>query len=205
MTPHTEGSTATLDTSVRGTTEARALRRLARRELHRSRSLSASAALWITALAVAAIAALLLLERTGTTVPGLALPGSAEIATLAGGAGAVGLAIGAAAVVLGAALLVAALTPARRRRHALQRPGMAMLADDALLASAISRAASRGSRLPLDRARTSLGRAAAMVALHPQSGFSSDAPAADAAVRSLIESLRPTPGLRVVVREERSA
>ncbi|WP_413317684.1 hypothetical protein AA0Z99_12050 [Agrococcus sp. 1P02AA] len=195
MTPHTEGSTA----------DARALRRLTRRELHRSRSLTASVALWVTALVVAAIATMLVLERTGTTIPGLALPGSAEIATLAGGAGAVGIAIGAAAAVLGACMLVAALTPARRRRHALQRPGIAMLADDALLASAISRAASRGSHLPLDRASTSLGRAVATVALRPQSGFTSDAPAADAAVRALVDALRPTPGLRVVVREERSA
>ncbi|MET4098802.1 threonine dehydrogenase-like Zn-dependent dehydrogenase [Agrococcus sp. UYP10] len=187
------------------TPDARELRRLERCELHRSRSLSASIALWLTALAVAAVAALLLLERTGTTVPGATLPGSAEIASLAGGAGAVGIAIGAAAGLVGLAMLILALAPGRRSRRALQREGVAIVADDAVLASAISRAAALASRAPVDRTRTTLGRTSAEVALRPPSGFATDTAAADEAARALIEALRPRPTVRVVVREERDA
>lgn len=184
--------------------DARALRRLERRELHRSRSLSASIALWATALALAAPGALVLAERAGLAIPGVHLPGADAVASLAGAAGPVGIVVGAAAAAFGLVLLVLALAPGRRQRHALERDGIAVIVDDRVLASAISRTAARAARATPDRARTVVGRGSAAITLRPATGFRLDATAAREAGTTLVEHLRPRGAMRVVAKEERA-
>lgn len=182
--------------------ERRTMRRLERRELHRSRSLSASIALAATALAVLAPGALVLAERAGIAIPGLVLPGAAEVDAIAAQGSPVGIGVAIAALVLGIVLLGLALTRGRRARHALERDGVVVIAEDRVIAAAVSRAAARAARSTPDRARTLVSRGSAHVALRTQPGYRLDAAAAKEGAVALVDALRPKGRLRITAKEE---
>lgn len=171
--------------------------KLERRELHRSRSLSASIALILTALALVAGALLVTLGPAGLLPSGVSADAVHETLVNAGG---VSIAIGAALAIVGIVWLLLAITPGRRARRALQRDDVVIVVDDATLASALSGTAARAGRVSIDSAATILSSRRATVELAPGAGFDADLDAAQSSTAALVDRLQTKPGLRTTVK-----
>lgn len=168
-------------------------RRTLRRELHRSRSLSASLALGVVAVGLAyagtesVLAALELdpwlispeqaLEAVNTPSPML----------IAGAT---------AAVVFGVVLLVLAVTPGRRSRHSLPHDRLAIVVDDDVLAGALGSAARAAASVPDGRVHTTISARRANVSVIPSSGHPLDRTSIETAVLDLTSTLAPSPRIR---------
>lgn len=173
------------------------MRRLERRELHRSRSLSSSIALAATAVVLVAAVLLVLLAPAGALPSGWTMDAVGDAVVQPGP---IGIALGAAAVVIGIVWLVLALRSGRRARHALERDGVVVVVDDATLASALSGAAARAARTSADDTRTELGRSRARVIVAADAGFGADVDAAQAAVDDTTTALQPRGRFRSTVK-----
>ena len=171
-------------------------RRILRRERFRSRSASVSIALGLVALGAAYVAVEWVLSFLGqralllspqTAVDGVNSP-SVWGVTAAG-----------TAIALGLVVLLLALIPGRRARHTLPHDRLAIVVDDAVLASAIGRAARTEASVPADRVRTTVSARRALVAVTPSSGIAVDKPSVQAATERLAADLAPVPPLRLAV------
>lgn len=162
----------------------RTIGRLVRRETHSSRAAAsvltagALAGLWLW-LALESVLALLQehpllvspdhLGRWVVDVPANTVPAG----LVAGGAG---------LAILGLVLLWAAVTRGRRPRHALHSNRSAVVADDEVLAAALSRRARLTAGLAPGQVTTTVSRRAVRVQVRPTSGVPVDRDAIDAAV-----------------------
>lgn len=172
--------------------------RTSRRLRFRSRSVAASVALTVPALAAvyaAVESTLALLDLPALVSAPFALVELARENT------AVAIAIGAGLAALGLVCLVVALTPGRYRRRTIADERAAFVVDDDVVASGISRAVAR--RLDIDRSqvRTSLGRRRADVRVTPTTGFGQSAERARTAAAEVVEAIavRPAPSARATV------
>ncbi len=169
-------------------------RRLVRRERYRSRSRAAIIALGLVSLGLAYLGVESVLAALGLA-PLLAGPEQ-----LANGVNSPTLlvVIGAgAAMLFGLVLVVLALVPGRRARHAIPHERMAVVVDDGVLAGALGRAARGAASVPADRVRTTVSARRARVAITPSSGFPVDRSAVEAAARAMAANLAPVPRLSV--------
>jgi hypothetical protein len=173
------------------------MRRYERRELHRSRSLSSSIALIVTALVLLAGSLVAISGPMGLLPNGISGEGVQSFLTSSGAAS---TATGVGVVVLGLVWLVLGLSSGRRSRRALERDGVVVIVDDSTLASALSGTAARAARVGADSARTVLGRRRAQTVLEAQPGFDADLDAARAAATTTIDALQPRRGLRADVK-----
>lgn len=169
-------------------------RMLARRELHRSRSVAVSVVLALIALGAAWLGTESVLAAVDAR-PLLLAPSTMLDAWRTGETPAI---LGAAAgcAVVGIFAVVVALLPGRLARHRVQDARSVILVEDGVLASAVSRTVSRGSGVAPDRVRTAIGRRRADVLVQPTSGHPLDpAEVQELADRALTE-LRPLPAIR---------
>lgn len=171
-------------------------RRIVRRERYRSRSLSVSIALTLVALGAAYLAVEWVLWSLG--LKELLLSPQGFMDRVNSPSQFVLLAAGVAALI-GLAFLLIALLPSGRARHALPHERLAIVVDDAVLASAIGRAARTEASVPADRVRTTVSARRAAVAVTPSSGVTIDKPSVDAATQKLADDLAPMPRLRLAV------
>lgn len=164
------------------------IRRIIRRETNRSRAL-------VSIITAAALLVLLLWLCTETV---LALTGNAALlaspaqtghwltglprTTLPGGLIAAGLGL----VLLGLLYLALAVRPGRRSRHALASDRAAVVVDDDVIAAAISRTVRTAAGLAPEQVTTSIGTRNVDVLIHPSSGTTVGAAAAEAAARAEI-------------------
>lgn len=177
------------------------VRRAARRSLHRSRSAPAVVALVVAAVLAVYLgteAVLRLLDRPAL----LATPGAladAAVRVLQDPSPAV-TAVGVALVVLGVVLLGLALAPGHRSRRAMAHERLAVVVDDAVLASALTRTATTVAGLQRGRAQTWLTRRRADVRLQPTSGVEPPLEQVRAAVAEQVRITAAVPPLRAEVR-----
>jgi uncharacterized membrane protein len=108
-------------------------------------------------------------------------------------------AAGIVVALLGAALLLAAILPGRRARHTAEVGRTAVLVDNAVIASALARAASSRANVDPDQVRVSVGHRTAEVFVRPSSGFPVNQDAVKQAVLRQIEELDLRPSLRCSV------
>lgn len=178
----------------------RADRRLLRRELHRSRSAPAVVVLVVIAIVSAWFAvecALRLLDRPALLArPGAVIDGA--VAAVQDPTDLV-VAIGAAALLLGLVLVVLALSPGRRSRHVLDDDRVLVIAEDAVIASALARTARTAAALGPDRAQAWVARRRAQVRLVPTAGVEVPETEVRTAVGDAVEHLRIQPPVRVSV------
>lgn len=188
----------------------RTLRRLERRELHRSRSVSASIALAASTLVAGTLATVAMLGRAGA----LSLPQPDDATTSIGAVTvrdpqsvlALGMTVGAwlwiavGVLALGLTWLLLAVTRGRRARHALRRDDLVVIVDDAVLASAISREAAVGADVRHGGVRTAVSAHAAAVELRPSPGNRPDVASAGTAARRAVDALSLTHPMRTHVR-----
>lgn len=171
-------------------------RRLVRRERYHSRSRAVIIALTLVSLALAyvgtesVLAALRLgplLVAPDQLVDSINTP--TTLVTIGAGA----------AMLFGLVLVVLALAPGRRARHAIPHERMAIVVDDNVLAGSLGRAARAAASVPADRVRTTVSARRARVAVTPSSGFPIDSGRVSAATDGLAAALAPTPRVRVAV------
>ncbi len=171
-------------------------RRLLRRERYRSRSRAVIIALALVSLGLAYLAVESVLAALGLA-PLLAAPQqlleavNAPSMLVTVGAG--------AAVLFGVVLVILALAPGRRARHAIPHERLAIVVDDTVLAGALGRAARVEASVPADRVRTTVSARRASISVTPSSGFPIDKAAVSAASAELASRLAPTPRVRVTV------
>ena len=173
--------------------DARIYRRFARRLTHRSRSVAASVALVLVALAAAAVATeavLRLLDRPAL----VARPDAIAAALVSGTPWA--YAAGAIALALGIVALLFAIIPGRRPRRVIRRSELLVVVDDDVLASSLSRAAASGASIPRDQVRTVVGRRSTSVRVQPSSGFPLTPDEPLRRVREVLDTAQVRPALR---------
>lgn len=171
-------------------------RRLVRREQYRSRSRAVIIALALMSLGLAYVGTESVLAALGLA-PLLVAPDQAVdgintptmLVTIGAGA----------AMLFGLVLVVLALAPGRRARHAVPHARMAVVVDDNVLAGALGRAARVAASVPADRVRTTVSARRARVAVTPSSGFPIDRASVSDATDALTAALAPTPRVRVAV------
>ena len=171
-------------------------RRLVRRERYRSRSRAVVIALALICLGLAFVGTESVLAALGLA-PLLVAPDRlidsintpSMLVTIGAGA----------AVLFGLVLVVLALAPGRRARHAIPHERMAVIVDDNVLAGALGRAARTAASVPADRVRTTVSARRARVAVTPSSGFPLDRATVSAATDALAAALAPAPRVRVDV------
>jgi hypothetical protein len=180
-------------------------RRIVRRETHSPRCAAATTVaavlilllVWIgveSVLAVAGVAPLLANPRT--MIAALAsLPDSVAPPLL--------VTAGAVLAMLGLVLVVLAVAPGRRARHASSVGRTAFVADDRAIASSLARTASRTARVDPDQVIVSIGRRRATVDVRPTSGFPVDAAAVQTAVDAALASYALSPTIRASIRVAR--
>ncbi|SDH59838.1 hypothetical protein [Agrococcus jejuensis] len=173
------------------------MRRYERRELHRSRSLSSSLALIVSAIVLVCGSLVAILGPLGLLPSGITGEG---VGTFLVSAGAASIGTGVGVMVVGLVWLVLGLSAGRRSRRALERDGVVLIVDDSTFASALSGTAARAARVGSGAASTVLGRRRAATTLRPDAGFEADVDAARAAATSTIDALRPKRGLRADVK-----
>lgn len=171
-------------------------RRLVRRERFRSRSRASIVALSLVALGLAyvgvecALAALShgpLLVAPEQLIAGIDDPSTYVVV----GAG--------VAVLFGLVLVVLAVSPGRRARHALPHDRMGIVVDDDVLAGSLGRAARGAASVAAGRVRTTVSARRATIAVTPSSGFPVDRAAVETASREVAASLAPVPRITVGV------
>lgn len=178
--------------------------RIARRETHSPRSVLAIAvsvvvivvcAWLIVELVLAMIGAPALLVAPADGIEALVDVPSYPVALV--------VAAGAVAVVIGLAVLVAALAAGRRARHVMDSERAVTVADNEVIASALARHAARSAGIDPDNTSVSVSHRRATVTLTPSSGTRVDREAVSEAVAAQLESygLRPPVRSRVVVTE----
>lgn len=165
-------------------TQDRSIRRLVRRETHSSRA----AASVLTAAVLAAVFLWLALESVLALLgedPALASPGQLGqwLTGLPANTIPAGLAAaGAGLAILGLILLGAALTGGRRHRRALRSDRSAVVADDEVIAAAVSRRAGHAAGLSPGQVTTTVSGRSVRVRVRPTSGLPVDREAVQAAV-----------------------
>lgn len=169
----------------------------ARRMIHRSRSTAVVVTLSAVALVAAWAGVEEVLRMLGPT--GLALSPQSVVAAVVASPALAALTAAALAVV-GLVLVVIAVTPGRRGRRVLADDRALIIADDAVLAGAISRSAATAARVPPGQTRTALGRRRADVSVVPLSGYPVSGEAVDAAVDATLRAASPTGGTAARVR-----
>ncbi|MBK4348208.1 hypothetical protein [Lacisediminihabitans changchengi] len=170
--------------------------RILRRETHRSRSVAVSVALALFILVAAYVGLECGLAAFGAG-PLLVSP-AAAIDWLGSKEIIVYVAAGVAAV-LGIALLLLAILPGRRARHAVPNERMAVVVDDGVLAGALARDARRVADVAPDRVHADVSKRRARIVITPTSGVPVDAPAAQAIADGLLTTLAPRPSVRARV------
>ncbi|QWT24598.1 hypothetical protein KPL76_04220 [Subtercola sp. PAMC28395] len=171
--------------------------RLRRRELHSPRSTAAIA----TAVVVSAVFAYLVVEivlrlfgqPALLASPSALAAGMADAATYPSG---LLLAGGLVIVLVGLALLVIAVSPGRRARHALTSPRAVVVADNEVIASSIARHAARAARTSPDNVMVSVSSRTALVHIVPASGVLVDTGTVGRAVEEHVGSLGLGTGIR---------
>ncbi len=176
--------------------EQRLYRRIVRRERHRSRSVAVSIALSLLALCAAYAGIEIALAALGRD-PLLVSPAAALHWVDAGSA--VALSVAGAAAIVGAILVIVAVTPGRRARHSIPTERMAVVVDDAVLAGAFARAARRPAQVAADRVVADVSARRARVFITPTSGVAVDTEATRSAVDRVLDTLAPRPALRTTV------
>jgi hypothetical protein len=168
--------------------------------LHSPRSTAAIA----TAVVVIAVFAYLVVEialrlfgQPALLAPPSALAsGMADAATYPSG---LLLAGGLLIVVVGLALLVIAVSPGRRARHALASSRAVAIADNEVIASSIARHAARAARTSPDNVTVSVSSRTAQVHIVPASGVPVDTGMVGRVVEEHIGSLGLGTGIRCQV------
>jgi hypothetical protein len=175
--------------------------RILRRERFRSRSGVAIVVLVIVALFAALVATECVLAIL--SLPALLVaPEKAVRWIIAGGPLAEG--IGIALAVVGVLLLLIAILPSRRARHAVANERMAVVVDDGILAGALARIARRTAGLASDRVHVDVSRRRARVVLTPTSGMPVEARATQEAADTLLSGLAPRPSVSARVTVSRT-
>lgn len=171
---------------------ARTNRRIIRRETHSSRAgLSALTAVLVLAaclwLGTESILSLLgqpaLLASPGKTA---SLIARAPEAVLPAGM----VAGGAAVALVGAALLLAAVTGGRRGRRGMASERIALVVDDKAIAAAISRGVRLAANLAPEQVGTTVTRNRALVSVRPTSGITLDPDVLTTAATDEVAALR---------------
>lgn len=178
------------------------IRRIGRREIHRSRAL--------TSIITAVLLILLLLWLGTETV--LALTGKSPLlaspdqvgqwlvhlatATIPAGLIAAGLGL----VLAGLFYVLLALRSGHRSRHILASDRAAVVVDDDVIAAGVSRRARTASGLAPEQVTTTIGKRTVDVLIHPSSGTTIDTADAEAAVRDEIERYGLSAPPRIKVR-----
>lgn len=160
------------------------INRMVRRELHSSRAVA-------SATTAAAAAGLLLWMALETALSAAGQPAVVARPLDAGrwladaavsAAPSLLTAAGAGLGLAGLLLLMLAVAPGRRPRHALGSSRAAVVADHEVIAAAMSRAARRQAGLAPDQVSTTVGSRSVRVTIQPTSGIPVDADAVKAAV-----------------------
>lgn len=181
-------------------TAPRTAGRVVRRELHSPRSTAAIAVAVVLVLALVWVGTESVLAALRQ--PALLLDPSTIARDVRGLSGApAGLLIvsGVLTAVVGLVLIVLAVTPGRRGRHAIDAEGSPAVVDDEVIASALSRTAATESGLAPERVVTSVGRRSATVTVTPVSGMGVDREALQRAVAEHASALAVQPPIRARV------
>ncbi|KZX21038.1 hypothetical protein [Rathayibacter tanaceti] len=180
-------------------------RRYLRRETHRSRSAAQIVVLVLIALVAAYVGTEAVLAIVGA--PALIAAPSAILGALVGVAdwanpALIGLAVGAG--VLALILLVLALAPGTRARHTVEDDRLAVVVDDAVIASALARTARTAAHSRREDTRASLGRRTALIEVTPASGIAVDRDRVQSAVDDELARIAAKPATRASVRVSES-
>jgi hypothetical protein len=178
-------------------------RRVLRREQHSSRSGSAIVVLVLLTLVVGYVGVEAVYAALGR--PALLFSPVDVLSTLTstvegGGTSGVVLGAGVAAVVVGLVLLVLAVTPGRRGRHAIDDERVAVVVDDRVIASSLARAARVSGRLSEQQVSAWVSRRRAQIDLTPSSGLAVDEASVESAARTELETTAYRPALTARVR-----
>ena len=180
-------------------------RRIVRRETHSPRSGAAMTVAVVLVLLLVWIGVESVLAVVGTA-PLLADPRSI-VAAVAGLPDSVPppllVTAGAVVALIGLVLIVLAIAPGRRARHAAATGRTAFVADDRAIASSLARTASRTARVDPDQVTVSIGRRRAVVHVRPTSGFPVDTDAIRSAVDTALVSYELSPTIRASVQVAR--
>ena len=160
-------------------------RRLLRREMHSPRS---GAAVVVAALLAVMLFASLGLAAWAVWDSQMRSTASAWIeGALTGASNSVVLtAVGAIALIVSILLLVVALTPGRRARHARMTGRIALVVDDGVLADAAADAVARHCGLDRSQVSTTMSRRTLTVRVTPTSGVGVDSDRVAAAANSAV-------------------
>ncbi len=160
--------------------------RLARRLLHRTRSIWVSIALILAmALAILVIVETLLWGRD--LPPALVAPDAVRAAMTEGGF--FGGVVAGIALVLGLACLWGALAPGGTHRRIVTTERAPIVVDDAILAGGLSRTCAHAAGVSATQVTTRVTRHRALIAVTPSSGFAVDASEVERAAGELLEVL----------------
>ena len=181
-------------------------RRILRRETHSPRSVLAIALAVVLVLVFAWIGTESVLALLGQS-PLLVAPVDALAAVLAlpeALAPAVIIAAGVVVALVGLVLVLIAVLPGRRARHIGATERTAVVVDNAVIASALARTASRRANIDPDQVVVTVGHRTAVVSVRPTSGISVDQAEIDDAVREQLDAFGLTPKLSCTVVIEKS-
>jgi len=171
-------------------------RRIARRETHQSRSTASVVVLALVSIGAVYVGIEVVLALLGRP-PLLVSPAQAVVAF---GSKAAWLPwAGLGAIVFGLILVLVAIVPARRARHALPNERMAIVVDDRALAGALATEARLAAGVPKNRVRASVSRSRGLVSLTPSSGYPVSQGDAQEAADRLLAALAVSPRLRARV------
>ncbi|WP_270366495.1 hypothetical protein [Microbacterium algeriense] len=183
------------------TNEQATYRRVLRRETHSPRT--------APAVAVAAVGAVVLLAGLAGGVWWLVDPSfRASAARWFDGASALAaqpaaaIAVGAVLVLLAVLLLALAVLPGRRSRRARIADRTALLVDDGVIADAVAAAVARRTGAERGRVSVTMGRRTVTVRIVPTSGVAVDPAAAESAVHDTLAEVGFSSATRVVVSTE---
>lgn len=165
---------------------------LARRALHRSRSVAVSVALALVAIIGLGLAALVLAPVVGLDL-GIT---AASLVSAVRSASPVVLIVAGVLVLLGFAALIAAVTPGRLARHRVDDDRAVVLVDDDVLAGAVSGHTARAFGVAPDQVTTAVDRRRVTTRIRPTSGRPLEREQVAAAVRDYADGLDLTGGVR---------
>lgn len=176
-------------------------RRYLRRETHRSRSAAQIVVLMLIALVAAFFGTEAVLAILGAAP--LLLAPSAILSALFGVAGLaspalIGIAVGTG--LLAILLLALALAPGARARHTIDDDRLAVVVDDAVIASALARTARTAAHSRSEDTRASIGRRTAVIEVTPSSGIAVERDLVQSAVDDELERIAAKPTTRASVR-----